>query len=102
MNNRLVPHIKFRRDALQFAFWISIGLALTTNTHAQSHSPLAGPGDNKTVTRKTVNQNAVHDLSPALTDLKSIAIPAADSTTTSAECDNLHNHCGTSPEPEDK
>ena len=92
MTNRLVPHIPLRREALQFALWISIGFALTTNIHAQSPSPVADPGNN-TVARKTVTQNAVHDLSPALTALKSIA----ESVTPSAECDTSRNHCGTSP-----
>ena len=92
MTNRLVPHIHLYREALHFAFWIPIGFAFATSTHAQAH------GNIKMVTRKTVTQDSVHDLSPALIVLKSTAEP----TSASSECDSLRNHCGTSPEPEDE
>jgi hypothetical protein len=97
MTNKFATHIKSSWKSLQFVFCISVGLALAAYTYAQATSPSSGPYNSNTVTRTTVTQNAAHDLSPALTALKSIANPTA----ASAECDNLHNHCGTSPETED-
>jgi hypothetical protein len=97
MTNKPVLPNRLNRCALQFAFCISVGLAFVTYTHSQVTAPLTGPGSNNTVTRTTVVKNAVHDLSPALSVLRSIANPTA----TSSECDNVHNHCGTSPEAED-
>jgi len=97
MTNKSIPDIRLQREVLQFALCISVGFALATYTLAQAISPPAGFGNSNTVTRTTVTQNVVHDLSLALTALKSTANPTA----ASAECGNLHNSCGTSPEPED-
>jgi hypothetical protein len=46
----------------------------------------------------TVTQNSLHDLSLRLDAMKSEATTSSASV---AECDQLRNHCGTSPEPED-
>jgi hypothetical protein len=97
MTNKSILDIRLQREVLQFALCISVGFALATYTLAQAISPPAGFGNSNTVTRTTVTQNGVHDLSLALNALKSTANPTA----ASAECGNLHNPCGTSPEPED-
>ena len=96
MTNKPVPHIKLLCELLPFAC-ISVGLALTAYSHAQLTSSSAGPGNKSIVTRTTVTQNSLHDLSLRLDAMKSEATPSGSV----AECDQLRNHCGTSPEPED-
>lgn len=97
MTNKSIPHIKLLCAVLPFVACISAGFALTAYSHGQVTSPSTGPGNKSTVTRTTVTQNSAHDLSLRLEALKSEATPSASV----AECDQLRNHCGTSPESDD-
>lgn len=96
MTNKSVPRIKLLYAILLLAACTSIGLSLTAYSHAQRASASAAPGTKSTVARTTVTNNSFHDLSLRLGAIKGEATSSAPV----AECEQLHNHCGTSPEPE--